>query len=406
MGNLVAWQILLVAVVVVLSTLLRYGLLQVKLPALFGYFLLGFLLRLADEQWQILDAEGHQVFAFLAEMGVVVLLFRVGLESRVARLLKWLPRASIIFSGDVLISGLFGYVGAFYLLGWPLIPSLFVAVALTATSVGVSVAVWQEAGALKSPSGELMLDVAELDDLSGVLLMALIVAIAPVLHGQTGQAVFPLLGRLLGAFTIKLAALGAFCVLFARYAERHVTAYFRKLHAGSGALLVVLGIGIMVAAGAELLGFSVAIGAFFAGLIFSRDPESVKLDVSFESLHDLFAPFFFVGIGLQVDPGSLTMGIVPFIVLLGAAVAGKVIGNGGTTWLVAGTSTAVLLGVSMVPRAEIALIIMQRGLELGAWAVSPDIYAGMVMVSAMLTLSVPFVLRFLFARSPQAREVT
>ncbi len=400
----VAVHILLVASVIVLCAVVRFALQRVHVPAIVGYFAIGIALRLVDDAWGIMGPGGHRIFTFLAEMGVVVLLFRVGLESKVERLLRRLRTASVIFVGDVVVSGAVGFFAARYLVGWGLIPSLFVSVALTATSVGISVSIWQDAGRLTTSAGEIMLDVAELDDLSGVLLMALLLAMAPALRGTLGHEFVPMLGALFGTFLVKLIALGLFCVLFSRYAERHVTETFQRIHSGSGALLMVLGIGIIVAAGAELLGFSVAIGAFFAGLMFSRDPTSVKLDVSFASLHDLFAPFFFVGIGLELHPSALSAGFVPIAVLLVAAAVGKLLGNGGTTWMTSGRTAALLIGVSMLPRAEIALIVMQRGLDLGDWAVPSEAYAAMVAISAILALAVPIVLRRIFERHPTRQE--
>ncbi|MFP4655912.1 MAG: cation:proton antiporter [Methanohalobium sp.] len=240
-----------------------------------------------------------------------------------------------------------------------LIQSLFVAVALTATSVGVTVSIWQEANLLNSHHGEILLDVAELDDISGIILMALLFAVAPVLKDGSISAVLPVLPGVLGLFILKLIAFIGFCIFFSRYLEAHITRFFEKVQVGKGTLLVILGIGMVVAAMAEMLGFSVAIGAFFAGLIFSRDPDSVKFDGSFEPLYDLFMPFFFVGIGLQINPEVITGSLIPVIILLLVAFAGKFVGHGAIAYFVTGSSSALVLGTSMIPRAEIALIVMQ-----------------------------------------------
>lgn len=116
-------------------------------------------------------------------MGIVFLLFRVGLESELRKLVENLRDATLVWLADIAASGALGFVFAHHLLGLALVPSLFVAVAMTATSVGVSVAVWREEGALDSRRGQLLLDVAELDDVSDVVLMALLLAVAGVLLG-------------------------------------------------------------------------------------------------------------------------------------------------------------------------------------------------------------------------------
>ena len=113
--------------------------------------------------------------------------------------------------GDVLLSGGLGYAVCYFVLGWKFIPSLFVAAALTATSVGISVGVWQNAGALKSPTGELLIDVAELDDISGIVLMALLFALAPVLKNDTAASLWPMVAETGGFILLKLLVFGAFC---------------------------------------------------------------------------------------------------------------------------------------------------------------------------------------------------
>lgn len=121
------------------------------------------------------------------------MLFRIGLESNLHDLLSKLPRAAPIWIGNVALSGLPAYLISIYLLDLATIPSLFVAVALTATSVAVSAEVWREANALNSPNGDIFVDVAELDDLSGVALMALLIAVAPAILAGNNSAGLPAL---------------------------------------------------------------------------------------------------------------------------------------------------------------------------------------------------------------------
>jgi Kef-type K+ transport system membrane component KefB len=187
--------ILLTGLVIVLVVLARSLLDRLSVPALVGYLGVGLGLRLLEDQWHLLGAEGLGIFEFLGQIGIVVLLFRVGLESDLPALLERLPQASLVWAGNVFISGGLGFVVLRILFGWALVPSLFGAVALTATSVGVSVAVWRDHDALDTPTGELMLDVAELDDLSGVILMALLFGAAPALREMTHLAE---LGSLVG----------------------------------------------------------------------------------------------------------------------------------------------------------------------------------------------------------------
>lgn len=397
-----ALYMLLVGAIVVLVLLLRSGLQRIGVPPLVGYFVLGFLLRLVDVRWALLGEPGHQVFEFLAYLGIVILLFRVGLESDLPGLIRRLPSATVIWVGNVAVSGGLDFWAASQWLGWALIPSLFVAIALTATSVGISVVLWEDAELLNSDDGELMLDVAEMDDISGVVLMGVLFSLAPVLHATPAAPLVPLAAKTLGWFMLKLVAFAAGCVLFSRYVEEYITTFFERIQSWQGTMIVVLGIGMVVAAIAALLGFSLAIGAFFAGIIFSRDPDLVRVDPSFESMHHLFVSFFFIGIGLRIDPTALGVAVGPVLVLLLVAVAGKMLGTVPLALLFTGGSGALLIGLSMVPRAEITLIIMQRGLELGSWAVTPEMFADMVMVAALTALLVPPLARPLLThRSPK-----
>ena len=390
---------LLVGVVVVLTIGMRYGAEQVRVSPIVGYFILGVFLRAASSFDGVPLLTEQQVFPFLADLGVIALLFRVGLESDLDRLLDQLPEASWIGLGNVVGSGSIAFVVAYSLIGWPLLPSLFVATALTATSVGVTVALWEEAGQVDTPEGSILLDVAELDDLLGILLMALLFSVAPLLRTSAHTNLLSALATTLGGMLLKLLLFGGACLLFARYLERPMTSLFDRLHAGEGTMLVMLGVGIIVAAVAGLSGFSTAIGAFFAGLIFSRDPHTTEYMGAFRPLHDLLAPFFFVGIGLHLAPEAMVGVGGSVLLLLLAAVAGKVIGAYVPAWPLLGSSGALVLGMSLVPRAEIALVIMQRGLDLGDWAVPPSIFAQMVVVSALTVLGTPFLLRPLLARA-------
>ena len=396
-----ALSTLVVGIIIVLAILIKFGFRVLSLPAMVGFFLLGFAIRLVNVETGYLTKISIEILEFLGTLGIIALLFRVGLESKLGRLIKWIPKATFIWVGDVVLSAFIGFVVAYYLLGFSLIPSLFTAAAFTPTSVGISVAIWEEMKAIKTAPGEIMLDVAELDDISGILLMGVLFALAPILHDGMDSEVLPILLESTGAFLMKIIIFGGACILFAKFVERSITRNLKKIHAGESGMLVIVGIGLMVAAMASFLGFSVAIGAFFAGLIFSSDPQAVKIDTSFESLHEMFVPFFFVGIGMKVEHTLAGAALWPGLILLVAAAASKFMGSGLPAWIVLNPYYAVMIGFSMIPRAEIALIIMQRGLNLGSWAVPPELFADFVLISAVSAVVVPVILRKLIKKKPK-----
>ncbi|MBT6139740.1 MAG: cation:proton antiporter [Rhodospirillaceae bacterium] len=391
---------LMIGVVIILAILFKSAFERLGLPALAGFIALGVLLRVADDTFGLISEDGMVVLEFLGRIGVFAILFRVGLESNLSGLLSKLPRAAPIWVSNIALSGLPAYWVSYQWIGLPLIPSLFVAIALTATSIAVTAEIWSEAGAISSANGELMMDVAELDDISAVALLAFLLALVPVLTGQSDGTISKALFDAGTTFLIKTFAFGAFCLLLARYGERHISRFIKSTKPPYG-ILFVAGIGIVVAALAAQLGLSLAVGALFAGLIFCRDPEVVSMEASFEPVHDFFMPFFFVVVGLSVDPMSLTSATLLGGILLIVAVLGKIIGAGVPAYFAAGWSGAVLIGISMVPRAEIALVVARQGKELGEWALPPEVYSALVLIVAVTCTVSPAVLRGLLRQWPQ-----
>ncbi|MEL0107894.1 MAG: cation:proton antiporter [Rhodospirillales bacterium] len=381
---------MLVGILIMLSILLRKWFARTSIPSLIGFLFVGFLLRLADARWKIIDSKGETIFEFLAGIGIIVILFRVGLESNLHNLIDKLPRAVPIWIGNVLLSGIPGFAVAYYVLEISMVPSLFVAIALTATSIAVSVSVWQEVGALRSPDGDLLVDVAALDDISGVALMALLIALVPILYTGNNSALFPALLETSAIFVGKALLFGTFCLLFAQYAEEHISQFIKSTQAPDP-ILFVLGTGIVIASIAGFFGFPLAIGALFAGLVFSRDPEVIRLETMFLPLYEFFMPFFFINIGLMIDPAALGAASQIGAVLLIVAIVGKVVGAGVPALLSTGLAGAAAIGVSMVPRAEIALVVMQEGAKMGTEAMPDTVFAAIVLVSAVTCIVAPFV---------------
>ena len=393
--------ILALGVFIIAAIFMKSRLKAVGLPSNIGFIALGFFVRFLDSRFGFLNANIETVFQILMKLGVIALLFEVGLESNLRGLLGQLRRAAFIWAADVAVSGFTGFAVAYWLLGQGFIPSLFVACALTATSVGIGVGVWKETNSLDSDNGRLLVDIAELDDISGIVLMALVFGLAPVLKNAEGNKIVAEGFKTFGIEIGKLIAFGGFCFLFSKYIEKPFTGFFKRLTHGPDPMIVMVGTTFIIASVAGFIGFSVAIGAFFAGLIFSRDPKAVRLETSFDALYDFFVPFFFIGIGLSMEVSTITLGLIAGAVLLIAGFGGKLLAIGGATLALKGKQAALLLGLSMIPRAEIAIIVMEKGKSLGDWAVPPSLFSGVVVVSLVTSLVVPAVLRKLLGNWPQ-----
>ncbi|HSG88977.1 MAG TPA: cation:proton antiporter [Pseudomonadales bacterium] len=374
---------------------------RLGIPSLVGYMLLGIVVRVIDVPFGLLSEQVMHAVRLLADLGIVALLFAVGIESHPRALAEKLPAALPIWLGNVVVSGLLGFVVVFYLLELGLVPALVCATALTATSVGVAMAMWRDAGRLDSPDGRLLVDVAELDDLSAVAMMALLFAALPAL--LAGNAMdWDLLAAELVGFLLRFAAFLVACLAFAHFAEHRVTAFAARLHLPPERMLVVAGFGFLIAALAGLMGFSLAVGALFAGLLFSRDPEAVKTEASFQDLYAFVTPFFFIAIGLAVEPSHLLAAVPLALVLVGVAVVGKLVGTILPALFVTSASAALLLGVSMVPRAEIALVLFDQARILVPEVMGPDIYSAAVLMTALLCAGTPLLLAPLLRRWPRA----
>jgi len=391
--------IVVFAVIIVAVVLMKLILPRIHTPAIVGFILLGVCVRLIDRHYSVLTDGGEEALDVLGRIGVVLLLFRVGLESDLKGLMRQLRESSVIWIGNVLVNFVAAYLVGRYVLSLPAVPSAVIATALTATSIGIGSSLWRDMDALGTPEGERFLDVAEMDDLSGVLLMAILFAVLAG-NGSAGDGgTWSAVGSELGMFAVKFVVFAAACFLYARYIEEKVTGLLTRLTSANHLLLVVVSTGLIVAGLAALLGFSMAIGAFFAGLAYSRDPQKVKMDRSMVLLYELFVPFFFISIGFAVVLGSVWAALPLACVLLGVAVAGKLLGDGLPSLLYnRSLLAAAVLGVSMVPRVEICLLIAARAQAMGPEVLPSQAYAAIVLVAAATVLLTPLVLRPLLRR--------
>ncbi len=395
-GVNIYYTIMLVGVLIGFSLLAGAVFRRFRLPALVSWIAIGFAVRLLADQWNLFPPESLNILSFLAEIGIITLLFKVGLESRLHQLLGQIKRAVFVWLCNVLFSGAIGYIVAYYLLGLGLLPSIIIGIALTATSVGVSVKIWEDAGQIQSANGQLLLDIAELDDISGILLMGLLLALIPFFSSGVHADFLPALGKVSVSFLIRIVLFLFLCLVFARYFEDPIISRVKRLEHRPSLMLTVTGIGFVIASLAALFGLSLALGAFFAGLAFSRNPERVNLEASFKTIYELFTPFFFIGIGLSIFSGSLPASLGIGAALLLAAVVGKAAGTTLPVLFSANWKASVVLGFSMIPRAEIAMIVVQKAAAFGEKIMPAHIYSSMVLVTIMTCILAPFIVGWLF----------
>ena len=392
--------LMLMGVVSLLAVPMRAAFARVALPDMIGFILLGIALSVGSTVTGYAGATLEEQVPFLAKIGIVVLLFRVGLESDLDKLRCQLGRAALIWLPNMAVAAAAVFLLVLFWLGLGLIPALFAGIAASATSIGVSTGVWEEAGALDSDTGALLLDVAELDDISAVVLLSVLFAVGPLLN-QPGD--LPLLAPALKAGAVQLLLMILFsigCYLFSRWLEKPLSDGFERFSPQHGPIVFATGAAFMIAATAEFMGLSMAIGALFAGLAFSRDPAERNIDEAFGVLLTVFGPFFFVAIGLSVDT-TMPVGAIGLTAALAAvAVTGKLLGAGLPAAAMLGRRRGGLIGFSMVPRAEIYLLVMLFGLRLGEWAVPQVLYNAAVLASIATCITGPAVMRWMLSSAP------
>jgi Kef-type K+ transport system membrane component KefB len=377
---------------------------RLSIPVSVGYIALGLLAgSLLKSTGAMTSPVFSGAFSVLAQLGIVALLFRVGLRSHTSALLEKLPDASVVWIVNVLGTFATGYLVSHWALAWSVETSLVIATAFTATSIAVSFAVWDELGQADSDTAETLLDVAELDDLSAAVLLAILIGVLPaMLIGSNGlwlQA-----GESAVEVLVKLAAFIIGCYLFAHFLEAPFSRLNRRLSdSPTSTTLSILGVGLAIAAIAGHLGFSIAVGAFFAGLAFSRDPDAVHEDGGFSYLYDFLTPFFFIHIGMQTDLSVLLQASDVGLILFAGAAISKLLFTAAPALLSMSRTDAMTLGVSMIPRAEIALVVIYECRAIDSRIVPPEVFAGMVMVSLATSILAPIALRRILNAKSNAR---
>lgn len=367
--------------------------LRLKLPAVTGELAVGLALTALHRAWGgFPDVAASPAAELLGGLGVVVLMFAVGLESTVSQMLQVGAASLRVAVIGVVLPMAAGLGGAWLLLpaGTPFVLDLFIGACLCATSIGISAQVLREKGASDTVEGRVIVGAAVVDDVLGLLVL---VAVSGLAAAGGGSSVGPGLLRTLG---LALGFLGAALTLGRLATPRlfHLASRFR-----SEQVLLPLGLGFafLLAWLGSLAGLASIVGAYAAGLILEpahvEDLERRERHTLDELVHPLvtvLSPLFFVLMGAKVDPSALfrpaTLGFAAALALLG--VAGKFLaGFGGGKGV-----RAAVVGWGMVPRGEVGLIFVAAGAQLqvnGAPLLSAEVQAGVVGALLLTTVAGP-----------------
>jgi Kef-type K+ transport system membrane component KefB len=359
---------------------------RLRLPAVVGEIAAGCVLGSSVLGWVKVD----EPFESLAEIGAVLLLFSVGLETRIDDLKKVGRVATLVGISGVILPFIMGTAWA-KLSGFDTPEAMFVAATFVATSAGITARVLQDMGVLNRTESRVILGAAVIDDILAMLLLGVVTAL------QGGHAV-----NIVSLVLVLLQAIG-FVALIALVGT--------KIMRGSSSLLEVpinplspltisLGLCLGLAVAASYLGLAAIIGAFLAGMVAAETRQRHTLQKQLLPITALLVPFFFVVTGAKVnlsDLGSLSLlGTLLVVTLL--AVAGKVLGC-GVAALSLGRKSALIVGTGMVPRGEVGIIIASLGQQAGVFANAT--YAIIIAMSLLTSIVAPPVLGALLKGNPR-----
>ena len=361
---------------------------RLKQPAVIGELIAGILLGPHALGW---IGEGVTQET-MATLGVVILLFVVGLETKASDLFRVGRTAAQVGILGVVLPFVLGW-GYFTLIGEPTTVSLFVGAAMVATSVGITARVLAERGLISTRAAKIILAAAVIDDILGLIVLAVVSGI-----GEGGVDYLNV--ALIAAQAITFAAFTVFIAPRLVSKNTHLLDALRIRHAP---FVVSLAIMLGLAALAEWIGLAAIVGAFFAGMTFAETRDRYSLEQQSVPLAEFLVPYFFVVMGTKVDVAQLMSAdvLVPGLVLTALAIVSKIVGCGGAS-LREGRRHALAIGVGMVPRGEVGLIVASVGLAEGV--VSSGVYATVVLMSVLTTLVVPPVLPGLFRAADAEAE--
>jgi Kef-type K+ transport system membrane component KefB len=361
---------------------------RIRQPPVIGELLVG--MALGPHALGLL---GHtQVHEVLQELGAIVLLFMVGLDTGLASIRRVGGRALAVGTGGIFLPFVAGLV-YIYAVDGSLDEAMFVGAAMVATSVGITARVLSDLGVVEAVESRVILAAAVVDDVLGLLVLA---AVSGLTRGEVSV---PGLLALAVAATAFIAAV----VVFGPRVVRAAVPHLDGMRIPRGPLVFALGVCLGLSALAGAIGLAAIIGSFLAGLALSELPGSWKLEEQVDPVYQLLVPFFFVVTGSLVDVGAFvepsTLGTI--VVITSLAIAGKVIGCGGAAWGM-GRRSATIIAVGMVPRGEVGIIVATAGLS--REIITAELYGVVVAMSIITTLISPPFLKALFRPSARPRR--
>src|SRR6185295_10985485 len=351
---------------------------RLRQPVVLGYILAGFIIGPNVPVPLVAD---RQVIETLSELGVILLMFSLGLEFSLGKLVRLGPSAGLtaLFQSSLMVW--LGFVTG-QLLGWTTLESLFGGAVIAISSTTIIAKAFAEQG-IGGPLRELVVGILIIEDLIAILLMATLTAIASG-AGLSAAEMAWTTGKL-GLFLIALIGIGLLLV------PRAVRA-INRLGRPETTLVASIGFCFAVSLLAHELGYSVALGAFIAGSLIAESGEQHSIEQLVAPVRDLFAAIFFVSVGVLIDPALIARHWLAIALLTAVVIVGKVVGVVLGAFLTGNrVRSSVQAGMSLAQIGEFSFIIAGLGLSLKA--TRDFLYPVAVAVSALTTLTTPWLIR-------------
>jgi Kef-type K+ transport system membrane component KefB len=341
-------------------------------------------------------ASQSEMISLLAELGVIILLFEIGLESDLRELQKVGYQAAIVACVGVVAPFAAGTVGLMMLFHVPAIPAIFAGAALTATSIGITSKVLSELGQLKTKEGQIIVGAAVIDDVLGIIVLAVVASLA-----KTGEVdVMNVIYLIISATAFLLGA-----ILLGKFFNQAFVNVVDKLQTRGKLVIPALIFAFLMAFLANAIHLEAILGAFAAGLVLDETDRRKELDQQILPIADILVPIFFVSVGAKADLGVLNPavpenreGLVIAAFLIVVAILGKVI----TGWSVVGQPgiNRLAIGVGMVPRGEVGLVF--AGIGSASGVLSKPLEAAIITMVILTTFLAPPFLRVAFGQTSES----
>ena len=335
---------------------------------------------------------GTAVWMF-SSLGVILLLFMVGLESSIGEMLKVGTRAAMVAIVGIVVPFVLGYVSSRLLLpDAEAAVHYFLAATLCATSVGITARVFKDLNALQLPEAKVILGAAVIDDVLGLIILAVVAGVA-----QTGRVES---GQIIQISLMSVIFLGAVMLIGERFAHS-AARVVGLLDRDNNKLLFPLALAFLLSWVANQIQLAPIVGAFAAGLILHERNFEAHSKFTMEELiaplERIFAPVFFVLMGMQVNLASFVEPSTIWLALAFtvAAIIGKIVCG----WPAGPGVDRLSIGIGMVPRGEVGLIFASIGRSLGV--ISDTVFSALVVMVMLTTLLTPPALKWSLGRIQQ-----